>query len=58
MTFNEFKSDINIIESCEPKSGWNFEQILSLLENVVVDLDKIDCHVTEGVDRIIDKLDQ
>ena len=41
MTFRDFKSNINIIADCEELQGWEFDKILTSLQNVVLDLDKI-----------------
>lgn len=57
MDFKEFKNTINLIGSCDPVEGWDFNRMITLLENVVLKLDDIEKHVDEGVDRITEKLD-
>lgn len=56
MNFTEYKSTINCIESCEPCEGWNFDRMLTLLNNVVLKLDALEAHVDDGLDKIDSKL--
>lgn len=58
MTFKEFKTNINIIESADELQGWEFDRFLTTLQNVVLDLDKIQSHINNGIDRINDILDK
>ena len=54
MNFAEYKSNINIISDCKPVDGWDFERILTLLKDIVLDLDAIEAHVDDGIDKIND----
>ena len=56
MNFKEFQSNINIIESADELQGWEFDRILTTLQNVVINLDKIQAHVEEGVDNLTNKI--
>lgn len=59
MTFREFKSNINIIADCEELGEpYTFERFLTTLQNIVLDLDKIQAHVGDGVDKINSILDK
>ena len=59
MDFNDFKSNINIIKSCdELGEPYTFERFLTTLQNVVLDLDKIQEHVDVGVAKINNILDK
>ena len=54
MNFREFKSNINIIADCEELGEpYTFDRFLTTLQNIVLDLDKIQEHVN-GIDRIND----
>ena len=57
MDFKEFKSNINGIESADELEGWEFDRILTTLQNVVINLDKIQKHVDDGVSKINDIID-
>lgn len=52
MNFTEYKHLIDITASAEPVDGWDFDRMITLLQNVVLDLDKIQKHVDDGVDNI------
>ena len=52
MTFKEFQSNIAIIKSADELQGWEFDRFLTTLQNVVIDLDKIQKHVDDGIDNI------
>jgi len=52
MNFKEFQSNINMIESADEFQGWEFDRILTTLQNVVINLDKIQKHVDDGIDNI------
>ena len=52
MDFKEFQSNIDIIESAEELQGWEFDRMLTTLQNVVINLDKIQKHVDNGIDNI------
>ena len=52
MTFKEFQSNIDTIESADELQGWEFDRILTTLQNVVINLDKIQKHVDDGIDNI------
>lgn len=56
MDFNTYKSNINMIQSCEPCDGWTFDRIITLFQDVVLKLDNIQVHVDEAVDKIEGKL--
>ena len=59
MNFREFKSNINIISDCEELGEpYTFERFLTSLQNIVLDLDKIQAHVGDGVDKINNILDK
>lgn len=52
MTFKDFQSNINMIKSADELQGWEFDRILTTLQNVVINLDKIQKHVDDGIDKI------
>lgn len=58
MNFADYKSNINIITDCKPVDGWDFERILTLLKDIVLDLDAVEAHVDNGIDKINDVLDK
>ena len=59
MTFRDFKSNINIIADCEELGEpYTFERFLTTLQNIVLDLDKIQSHVDVGIDKINNILDK
>lgn len=58
MNFADYKSNINIIADCKPVDGWDFERILTLLKDIVLDLDAIQKHTDDGIDKINDVLDK
>lgn len=58
MNFKEYKSTINLIESCTPVDGWSFDRMITLLEDVVLKLDHVEKQVDDAVDRINESLDK
>lgn len=53
MNFAEFKANINNITDCdELGEPYTFDRFLTTLQNVVLDLDKIQAHVDDGIDKI------
>lgn len=41
MTWEQFKENVNNISDAKPIEGWDYVRILTLLQDVVLDLDKI-----------------
>lgn len=58
MNFQEYKHLIDITASATLAEGWDFDRMITLLQNVVLDLDKIQKHVDDGVGKITDILDK
>lgn len=58
MTFEEFKSTINLIESATPSEGWEWGTVITLLGDVVLKLDHVEKQVDDAVDRISGALDK
>ena len=57
MNFKEFQSNIDVIESADELQGWEFDRFLTTLQNVMLNLDKIQKHV-DGVDEITKIIDK
>lgn len=58
MNFKEYKSTINTISDCKPVDGWDFERILTLLKDIVLDLDAIQKHTDDGITKINSVIDK
>ena len=58
MTFEEYKQTINLIESCKPVDDWPFDRMITLLGDVVLELDHVEKQVDDAVDRISGALDK
>ena len=50
MTFDEFKNNINMIESANELQGWEFDRFLTTLQNVTLDIDAVSNNKVNGCD--------